>query len=371
MLTIHVLNVEHGNSAVVEFDDGTDKAFGVIDSNLPSGTKEPRALTKLRQLGAQRLSFVCLTHPHADHFKGLYSIIQAFDGSIDYFYSCPFGSLFQNPKRLKRFAEKLRAISKMSDGEPRKEALELLQIIKWATEANRVGSVDWRECAGEHFQLAPTGFADVSVATILPPSKSKGPYIQQIERQDGFITGTFKENEISLALQFSYRGAVIVLGGDGTLANWTDRKRWEKNSNKPINAAVVNLPHHGSQQDCSDGVLSQLFAAHGERAGVTSANGRSHPSFDVIRWMEKNGVKPYCTNLIPQCGANAHKLLALPALDPRLRRWLQDVAMNAGIVQPCQGDVSITVDSGGRTHVIRQFDNACAYRGDYAALGLS
>lgn len=371
MLTIHVLNVEHGNSAVVEFDNGTEKVFGVVDSNLPSSATEPRALTKLRELGARRLSFVCLTHPHADHFKGLYSIIQEFEGSIDYFYSCPFGALFQNQGRLKKFATKLQAIYRMSEGEPRKAALELLQIIRWATDANRAGSVDWHECAGDHFQLAPTGFAGVSIATILPPSKSKGPYIQQIERQDGFIMGTFRENEISLALQISYRGAVIVLGGDGTITNWTDRRRWEKNSNTTINASVVNLPHHGSQQDCSDDVLSQLFATHGDRAGVTSANGRSHPSFEVIQWMEKSGVKPYCTNLIPQCGANAQRLLTLPTLDPRMRRWVRDVATNAAMVQPCQGDVSVLVDGAGNISVSRQFRNVCAYRGEYAAFGLS
>jgi len=259
----------------------------------------------------------------------------------------------------------------MSEGEPRKEALELLQIIRWATNATKAGSLEWRECSGEHLQLAPTGFAGVSIATILPHNKSKGPYIQQIERQDGFIAGTFRENEISLALQFLYNGAVIVLGGDGTIANWTDRRRWEKNSNAPIKASVVNLPHHGSHHDCSDDVLSQLFAAQGDRAGITSANGHSHPSFEVIKWMEKSGVKPYCTNLIPQCGANALKLLALPTLDPRLRRWVRDVAANAATVQPCQGDVSVLIDGAGNTSVSRQFNNACLYRGEYAALGLT
>jgi Metallo-beta-lactamase superfamily len=212
MLTIHVLNVGHGHSAIVEFDNGTDTVFGVVDSNLPAGETEPRALTKLRQLGAKRLSFLCLTHPHKDHFKGLYRIIQEFDGSIDYFFSCPFGSLIQHPERLKKFADKLKAIYKSSEGEPVKEAIELLSIVKWAEERAKAGSLEWLECSGEHSTLGPTGFAGVSIATILPPAKSKGQYIQQIERQDGFILGSFRENEISLALEVSYGGAVIVLG---------------------------------------------------------------------------------------------------------------------------------------------------------------
>jgi beta-lactamase superfamily II metal-dependent hydrolase len=371
MLTIHVLNVGHGHSAIVEFDNGTETHFGVIDSNLPSGTTEPRALTKLRELGATRLSFVCLTHPHKDHFKGLYKIIQAFDGAIDYFYSCPFGSLIQHPNRLKKFAEKLKAIYKSSEGEPVKEALELLSIVKWAEERTEDGSLGWIECAGDHFTLAPTGFAGISIATILPPNKSKGQYIQQIERQDGFILGTFRENDISLALELSYGGTVVVLGGDGTVANWRDRRRWERNSDTPINASVVNTPHHGSRRDCPDDVLSQLFSAQGERAGITSANGHTHPGFEVIKWMEHHGVKPYCTNLIPQCGANARKLLTLPNLDPRLQRWVREVASNADTIQACQGDVSVVVRSSGEALVDREFKNACVYRGEYAALGLT
>ncbi|WP_315721606.1 MULTISPECIES: MBL fold metallo-hydrolase [unclassified Bradyrhizobium] len=369
MLTIHVLNVGHGHSAIVEFDNGAEKVFGVVDSNVPKGETEPRALTKLRQLGAKRLSFVCLTHPHTDHFKGLYRIIQAYDGSIDYFFSCPFGGLIHNRARLKKLAEKLREIKNSSEGEPVKEAVELLSIIKWADERARARSLDWHECAGEYLALGPTGFSGVSIATILPPNRAKGGYIQQIERQDGFVLNTFRENEISLALQFSYGGTAIVLGGDGTVANWRDRRRWETNTEAPIMASVVNLPHHGSRRDCPDDVLAQLFSVQGDRAGITSADGHSHPSIEVIKWMEQHGVKPYCTNLIPQCGANAQKLVSLPNLDPRLQRWIREVATGVDTVQPCQGDVSIVVDEAGNTSLERQYKNACAYRGDYAAFG--
>jgi hypothetical protein len=155
------------------------------------------------------------------------------------------------------------------------------------------------------------------------------------------------------------------------VANWNDRRRWEKNAKATINASVVNVPHHGSREDCPDDVLLQLFAAQGDRAGITSANGHNHPSFEVIKWMERNGVKPYCTNLIPQCGANAQRLLTLPTLDPRMQRWVREVVTNANTVQACQGDVAVMLDGAGRFDISREFKNACVYRGDYAALGLS
>jgi beta-lactamase superfamily II metal-dependent hydrolase len=365
MLNFHVLNVGHGSSVVIEFDGPKGKAFGVVDSNLRPSDAEPRALWKLKQLGAKRLSFVCLTHPHKDHFKGLFSIIQAFSGAIDYFYTSPLGDLFRNKERLKKLAEKLQKIKNMSDGEPRKDALEFLQIIRWATTACEKKDLDWRECAGENYQLAPTAFTGVEIATILPPTRAKGQYIQQIERQDGSIIGTFQENEISLALEFTFGGVKTVLGGDGTIANWRDRRRWEANKGAPIGAALVNLPHHGSHQDCDDSVLSQLFDAQDRRAGLTSANGQTHPSIEVIKWMERNGIQPYCTNLIPQCGANAQRLLTLPGIEPRMARWLREVASNSGNVQACQGDILVSVDADGNSSVSPQLKNACAFRGDF------
>jgi metal-dependent hydrolase (beta-lactamase superfamily II) len=65
MLKVHVLNVEHGDSIIVEFNG----SFGLIDSNR-CGQRIP-ALEKLQALGAERLRFVALTHPHHDHYRGI------------------------------------------------------------------------------------------------------------------------------------------------------------------------------------------------------------------------------------------------------------------------------------------------------------
>jgi glyoxylase-like metal-dependent hydrolase (beta-lactamase superfamily II) len=52
-----------------------------------------RALHKLRDLGATALSFVCLTHPHADHYRGFKDIIAAYNGKIGNFFLFPWGKL--------------------------------------------------------------------------------------------------------------------------------------------------------------------------------------------------------------------------------------------------------------------------------------
>src|ERR1700730_3757736 len=114
MLTFYILNVGHGSSIVVEYENESGKFFGVIDSNAIAGT-QCRALIKLEERGAKRLSFLCLTHPHKDHFSGLYDIILAFPHGIDHFYSCPFGDLLSNRARLRKLALKLRALQERTD----------------------------------------------------------------------------------------------------------------------------------------------------------------------------------------------------------------------------------------------------------------
>jgi beta-lactamase superfamily II metal-dependent hydrolase len=365
MLAIHVLNVGHGDSAVVELRDNGNTSYGVIDSNRHGGGPVP--LRKLRELGANELSFVCLTHPHKDHYTGLFELLRAFEGRTHHFYSFPFGELINNPARLRTLAQKYRALRDgQDDPEVTRGINEFLQIIKFATE--RFTPDNWIECAGEDLRIAPPGFANLIIKTILPPRKAKGDYFQRIASPEVAIAENPKDNDLSIALQIDYLGHKVILGGDGTLNNWINHRRWQERAHAPIQTRVVKLPHHGSHIDCDPVVLRNLFETTGERAAVISANGRSHPDEEVLDWLEADGVSPYCTNLVPQCGAKVTRLLPLPGLDPLLARWLQEVSEAGAQVQPCQGDVRILIDDDGRISVTPQFAHPCGYRGDYGAL---
>lgn len=354
----------HGSSTIVEFDDGSKKHFGVVDSNAEADS-EPRALEVLRSLGATELSFVCLTHPHKDHYSGLYTIAQHFTGKVGQFYSCPMGDLVANKKRRTKLARHLLKIVSKTDGmSERKAALEFLQIIRWASSQDNF----WTECAGEENTIGPSGFSQVGIQTVLPLKFSKGEYIGRIERDDPNMFGHIDDNEISLAIRFSYAGIDVVLGGDGTLNNWRSRTRFERNVGRRIMASVVNLPHHGSRYDSAPEVLENLFTTAGDRYGVTSANGHSHPSQDVIEWLSNQGISPFCTNLMPACGANASKLIAMPGISAGLAATLRQSALYSGVVQPCQGDIAVIIESNGNFAVVPQHNSFCGYRSSFTSM---
>jgi hypothetical protein len=367
-LTFHILNVGQGSSVVVEYERSDAKAFGVIDSNCRV-RQTPRALSKLQALGARKLSFVCLTHPHEDHVSGLYTIILSFPDAIDAFYCCPLGELLHNRDRLRRLSAKVRTLIDKSDHpDQRYAALEFGQILRWADQGVSTGRLAWHECSGEESSIAPDGFAGVDICTILPPSRVTGDYVQRIAREDMSVFGRFEDNEISIALRFSYCGQTVILGGDGTRENWEARKKFELRRGASLSARAVNLPHHGSKYDCSPGVLDQLFAPDGRRFAISSGDGVSHPHVDVIRLLEGRKIDPYCTNLIPACGANVSRLLSLPDLEPSFARWVREVATNSGTPQQCQGDIAIRIFDNGRLEIEPEHANACAFRGDFDRL---
>jgi hypothetical protein len=158
----------------------------------------------------------------------------------------------------------------------------------------------------------------------------------------------------------------MVVGGDGTQGNWERRRRFELGRKMTTNAPLVNLPHHGSRLDCTPSVLSRLFSADGLRMAFTSANGVSHPDQEVISWLEVNGILPYCTNLIPACGAMLFTIERRTEYEPRLSRWLAEVEYNKALVQTCQGDIEIKISSSGERTVTTETGNSCGYRGDFA-----
>ena len=86
-LAVFVLNVGDGDAIVVQFpDDGTGHAYAAVDSN--DGGKTVDLLRNRLQAGGLR--FVCATHPHIDHIRGLEEILRAYSGNVREFWDSGF-----------------------------------------------------------------------------------------------------------------------------------------------------------------------------------------------------------------------------------------------------------------------------------------
>ena len=88
-LKIHFINVNHGDATIIEFPDYGGKArFAVVDFGAKTANERSfardylRALVNLRRHNDAELDyvieFVCVTHPHNDHYGGLTRFMREF-----------------------------------------------------------------------------------------------------------------------------------------------------------------------------------------------------------------------------------------------------------------------------------------------------
>lgn len=353
----------HGDSTIIKYDGPEGVSFGVIDSNTV-GPGRPPALTKLLQHNAEKLSFVALTHPHADHFRGLLDVLTHYQGKVGAFFSFPLHShaIGRVHKLAKMYKDYLKNVDSPTI---RSAALELIKILQ---KAKNEFKDDWFEPVGMRDLIAPPGFKGVEISTLLPLPKERGWFFKAIDAGSlDILRPTHKENSISLAFQFKYAGQEVIIGGDGTYINWVAHKRQYERGGYELNSSVVRLPHHGARDDCQAPVLDHLFANEGQRYACISANGHSHPHADTYKALEARGIAPYCTNLAEQCGATLRELIRAPDLSPVLERFINTTAdqPTERSIQPCQGDITIQITDAGAITVTPQYSHPCPYRGGY------
>ena len=73
-MEVHVFGADQGESILIKFPN--DK-WGVVDCYAPSkDVSSNQALSYLLDKKVTQLHFVCLTHPHHDHYSGLAQILE-------------------------------------------------------------------------------------------------------------------------------------------------------------------------------------------------------------------------------------------------------------------------------------------------------
>ncbi len=363
MLIIHILQVAHGDSIILEYDISSNRYFAVIDSNQVT-EGDPPALTKLQSLEAERLSFAAITHPHADHYRGFLKILEAYRGKIDGFYTFPL----DRQRRIKDSVKLYQRLLEETDSKTiRGNLIELIKILHFAKKY--IGLDNWSEPKGHLSSITPAGFNGIEIAVIQPHSRVKGTYFQMLEKGTLDVIASEGENDISLAFFIKYMGRSIVLGGDVMNSNWRYRMRnFTERGGSDLNGEAVKLPHHGSNEGCADAVIKHLFKADGTKFALISANGLSHPHPEVLARLKALNIGPYCTCLSGGCrGSVADVLEFSDAIEPGLLRFINSVPdRNADAFSvPCQGDIQIKISGSGSLDIVPEYPALCSYRGDF------
>jgi len=242
-LRIHFVNVGHGDAIILEFPDYNNRAhFGVVDTGRPENKYKSRMVDYLEELVKLRgtefqIDFVCITHPHEDHYGGLETLLDRFaqPGTDDFsnriyqFWDCGF----------------------------RITAKTYNNILKRISDDNHIVFI--RVAAGAEFE-----FGDVGIFVLAP----------SLDLRNRFDTFGVDKNNASVVLRVQYKKATAILTGDAQFDSWgkiaeefprTKKITYFKEAlvsrsegTNQLKCQLLKVSHHGSKHGTSLEYLEKL-----------------------------------------------------------------------------------------------------------------
>jgi competence protein ComEC len=253
-LKLHFLNVNHGDSTIIEFPDyGSPSArFAVVDFGAKRGVDRalPRdymtALLDHRRDGDPNfdyvIEFICISHPHDDHYGGLNRFLAVYsdaqnevNNKIKNFWDCGFWTAATTYNN---------AIADIRDND---------------------FLIFTRVSAGSEYE-----FGDVRI-TILAPS---------IDLRNRFDTYGVDRNNASIVLKIKYGNSYAIIAGDAEFASWGKATEEfprmhginyhsdalglseRRETADQLKCNVLRVSHHGSKHGTSLEYLERLNPAH-------------------------------------------------------------------------------------------------------------
>lgn len=271
LLRIHVINVGHGDSILVEFPDedfnGRRPRFGLVDAGGEDTEVRTKTLDYLQEFLEYRLEgppstnsdatdyvfeFICLTHPHADHLHGMMPVLEAFCSNTI-------------PKAMRP--------REFWDCGFRYNTVRYLEVLEFISEHPEVKFI--RVTSGTEFH-----YGDVEVLAVAP----------SIDMRNRYDTYGVDVNDASIVLRISFGRGVAILTGDAHFDSWGkvceefprkkhlfyptdsdgDMDRRDPNHNdivflnqeNQLNCQLLKVSHHGSKRGTSYEYIEKLSPSH-------------------------------------------------------------------------------------------------------------
>jgi hypothetical protein len=354
-LSVYLFGGAKGESIVLQLPDG---GWGVVDwyERVASRTRNSSALRLLEAEGVSKLEFVCLTHPHEDHFKGMSNLLENFEIKACWSFG---GLLPPDFKLLKTFFE---TDAQTSDAEESRESARELTAILNAVQSKGI----IHQAVGPKSLVYPSIGASEGFQLwgLAPSGRHVDEYRRCLLRSFG-KDRTFKSalpsadhNLISSAFLVIFGTSRLILGGDVEKDGWRDVL--DNKSLGNIAAHAVKIPHHGSANGYCDGLWTTI-AAQGEPVGVlTPYATKSLPQRKAL-----DHIRPHSRSIHSAAALSQHPDSYPTPVDRRLTRIRSALALKARAMRVDR------VETGGCCQLTLDEHGNCRIRssGDAARIG--
>lgn len=296
-LTIHVLGAGVGESIVLHLPDGR---WGVVDC-CASSSNDPQknaTLKFLQDKGVADLEFLCLTHPHQDHFRGMSHLLEHFP--VKYFWKYTgFGG-----QQFLRLIQLLEVEAREKDDSERSslasELEQILLLIRKKMAQQDPPMQIWKPgTAVPLYPIPDDAAARLRIMSLAPGGEQVERYDAEFERcfrADGTIKARLPDsshNLASSAFLVEFGRTRVLLGGDVETAGW--REVIDKIGARRLAVHAVKVSHHGSTNGYCEGLWGHFSAEGAPRAVVTAYASHSLPRKEALDHIGRHASHLYLT----------------------------------------------------------------------------
>ena len=276
-------------------------------SNYTPTLDDPWSNPTLRFLESRkvtRLKFLCLTHPHADHYRGMSHLLERFDPECVWLFTAA------TPRELySKLANLLKVNAASNDyvGDETEDVDELVRIFNWVR-ANFKNAERMPRLVVKRLELempllelntdpplritaigASGGRATLYEDTLQACFNAKLNSLAEIQPK-------VNHNIISGGLLIEYGQARVILGGDIETDAWEENLRFLSPKER-MHSQLVKVSHHGSTTGYCDRLWEQLSPHKTAIAVLTPFFAERLPSPEGLAYISKHARQTMTTSV--------------------------------------------------------------------------
>lgn len=273
-----------------------DSRYAVVDccyqGDISDCNSNPMvAFLKARRV--KRLAFVCLTHPHKDHYYGLSQILSSMPAD-EYWRSSALA-----PSQLLSIVSREEIDALRNGDTARQRAVrELIKIDEVWKEISRGKSPTRLLANRDAYPSVLPKNSQFKIRCISPCDQEISGYEDMLKKclQEDELTGKsfyLPHNMISLGLLIECKKFSLILGGDMEKKNWEYAVQTIRNAK--LKSRFIKISHHGSENGQCEG-LWDLLGKTKPIAVVTGYSRKNLPRPEMIETFKKHTSELSCTH---------------------------------------------------------------------------
>jgi beta-lactamase superfamily II metal-dependent hydrolase len=304
-IEVHVFGGKRGESIAIRLPG---EQWGVIDSYAKRRT-EPNSNATARFLsdrGISKIRFLCLTHPHADHYRGINQLIEAFDpDDIWIFGATTHRDLHERVAIiLKSQAES----SNLPDGGSATEEVgELVEFLDRVRDRfrdhGRNPQLRVIRLQLEQPLLKLPADPPVVMTALAADGRSVLLYEESLTKcfsaQQGFLADkvpSVNHNLIAGGVLLEYGQARLIFGSDMEVEAWGEAVKVFEPAGR-LQSCLVKVSHHGSENGFCDGLWLRMSPNKSAIAVLTPYVSQGLPSPKGLTEVQRHAKRTFSASL--------------------------------------------------------------------------